>query len=597
MASREQTMPRDLYQTNGEGSPRNLYEKQGAQLSPAEERQVYYDTLMNNVSGLGRSVPKTLARVGGNALDVLGELAAASNKSVTEFIDFLGPGTVNAILRLSGSNKQIPTATGTFQKNVPGAEGGFMEPGTARDVVQAAGANIPAALGMVPVSRMPGVKAAAEEFLGFGSTRSPAKTVSDITSTAEDLAQLGPESPIQPTEMISKKQARKLALQRGTGEPAAAGYKFDQAGNIVEDKLQQDALRQGLEPGLVAMIKASNKKGKKAMLEMLGRVQMGRKNIEMQGAYRAQDVAGKSLKNRIQIVTKANRMAASKLEEVSENLRDKPADFKSAREYLRDRFRQADVIINDDGTLDFAGSTYDDQPGNQTLLRNIWKRLEAIGDDAHKGHKTKRFIDNSVSYGKQTSERGINNEVENIAKNVRREIDNELDSKFADYNNVNTQYSNTRDVIDDMQGFAGKKVDLMGDKSERPMGLLSRRIIQNYKEGQGFEDAILKLDAMAKEYADAGSKIIEAKNVAKTKDILSLDDDLLKQILFANSMDEIFGTPARASIQGLTSDAIMRRATASKRELATEAGTKVLDKLRGINQDAALDALIKLVKE
>lgn len=109
-----------------------------------------------------------------NAMDVIGELAATANRSVTEFIDFLGPDTVNSILSLAGSDKRVPTLTGALADT--GIQGGFMEPGTAREVVRAAGATIPAAVSGIPVAgrNLASVKGAAGEILGAGSARQPA---------------------------------------------------------------------------------------------------------------------------------------------------------------------------------------------------------------------------------------------------------------------------------------------------------------------------------------------------------------------------------------------------------------------------------------
>lgn len=81
---------------------------------------------------------------GADTLDVLGELAAGANRSVTEFVDFLGPDTANAILSLAGSEARVPTLT----ESIPGIKGGYMEPGLARDVVSATGGAATAATGV-----------------------------------------------------------------------------------------------------------------------------------------------------------------------------------------------------------------------------------------------------------------------------------------------------------------------------------------------------------------------------------------------------------------------------------------------------------------
>jgi len=72
----------------------------------------------------------------------LSEFAAGVNRSVLGALDFLGPDTLNAILQLSGSETRVPTLTETI-----GSEGGFVEPGLQRDILQTAGETAPLALG------------------------------------------------------------------------------------------------------------------------------------------------------------------------------------------------------------------------------------------------------------------------------------------------------------------------------------------------------------------------------------------------------------------------------------------------------------------
>ena len=120
-----------------------------------------------------------------NALDVGGEFASAANRAILGGLDYIGPGAINAGLRLAGSDYQLPTLTGTFMENAPGAEGGFMEPGTARDVVQAAGQSVPLAAGLTPVQgrNLANLSGAAAEWMGLG-TQAP---VAQIGSQAQDL--------------------------------------------------------------------------------------------------------------------------------------------------------------------------------------------------------------------------------------------------------------------------------------------------------------------------------------------------------------------------------------------------------------------------
>ena len=83
-----------------------------------------------------QKIDQALQKVPG--IPQLTEFAAATNRSVADVIDFIGPDTINAALQVSGSEMRVPTLRGSLEKT--GIEGGFVEPGLQREVIQAAGA-------------------------------------------------------------------------------------------------------------------------------------------------------------------------------------------------------------------------------------------------------------------------------------------------------------------------------------------------------------------------------------------------------------------------------------------------------------------------
>lgn len=73
----------------------------------------------------------------------LAEFAAGTNRSISGFLDFLGPDNINAVLELAGSEKRIPTLTGAVA-----SPGGFVEPGLLQRSLAAGGELSVAALGV-----------------------------------------------------------------------------------------------------------------------------------------------------------------------------------------------------------------------------------------------------------------------------------------------------------------------------------------------------------------------------------------------------------------------------------------------------------------
>ncbi len=129
----------------------------------------------------------------------LAEFASAANRSIANFADFIGPGAVNSALEVAGSDFRVPTLSDALADQGIGVEG-FMQPGLARDVVQAAGETAPVALsaGQVPrqiAQNLP--RAAAGESVSRGATRELARstpTQDIVTGVAAGAgAELGDE--------------------------------------------------------------------------------------------------------------------------------------------------------------------------------------------------------------------------------------------------------------------------------------------------------------------------------------------------------------------------------------------------------------------
>jgi hypothetical protein len=152
-------------------------------------------------------------------LQVAGEFANAANRSFLEGLDYVGPGAINAGLRLAGSDYQVPTFTGMFEENVPGAQGGFMPEGTERDVVRGAGSALPVAAAMKSVAgrNLASVPGAAADWFGFGSSAPAADAVSQVSEMLRPNAARTPVEiadqvnyPLTPGERTGSKSLKLL---------------------------------------------------------------------------------------------------------------------------------------------------------------------------------------------------------------------------------------------------------------------------------------------------------------------------------------------------------------------------------------------------
>jgi hypothetical protein len=471
---------------------------------------------------------------GRQAFNALSELAAASNKSVTEFVDFLGPDTVNAVLSLSGSEYRVPTLTGALEPI--GIRGGFMDEGVPRDIVRAAGSLLPAAAGMKQVKGrdITRAKDAFSELLGFGSAAA-APVVKPIAKTAEAVTEAA--KPLMPVSKAAKEA--ELPLLRQSGEVAAAGFKLDDAGRVVKDKAQQVALKAGVDEGAVSMMAASDKPTKARMSSMMDMLEKGKKSLEFRNFNPPQRVMGQALKDRLSVIQKTNADAAGQLDSVAKSLKGKPVDVSAPiNNFIAKLENQGIAFDPATGKLNFDDSTIEGLNEPQAIIKRVVNRLYETGDptqNAYRAHNAKKFIDEQVTYGKSQS--GLSGTMEGIIKGLRRDIDSALDAKFPEYDRVNTNYADTRAIIDEVQALAGKRVNLRGEKSDKALGTMSRKILSNYNTGTAMEDLFENLDVVARRY---GNPLTD-----------NISDDLKKVVSMEAEMRRMFPTATKPNtLQG-----------------------------------------------
>lgn len=587
---------------------------QGAFGQKQPSKQEYYRELNNQIGGGKPSslvldsvreranMPQVDSASSNPALRVLGELAASANRTVTEMVDFLGPNTINNILSLSGSQKRVPTLTGALEDY--GIQGNFMEPGAAREAVQAGGNLLTAGVGMVPVKREIGtVASTVADVLGAGSTAVTQPFRDAAPYVSETLGNLTPSNPLT----AGKRKAAELPLKRMTGDIDAFGYKLDSAGKVVADPTQKAAAKQGFEEGLVTMVKATDPQTRQNMRAMLDVVEQGKRNFKSQAVNRPLDIVGDSITSRVKVIQRANQAAGRRLDGVAKSLQGKAVDPQPAVEGLVSSLDDMGIKLNvapGKMEIDFSGSDIEGLEGSQKVVTNMLKRLfDTKSPDAYDVHRMKRFIDENVTYGK--SQEGLSGRVEGIFKTLRRELDGILDSQFPEYNRVNTQYSETIGALDALQDVAGKKVNLMGDNVDKALGTLSRRLLSNAQSRVPLMDALGQADSVAKKYVTSSStdvvpyaKVMESASISPD----SLNDDLIAQVMFVDELEKTFGTHARTSLQGdvakVADRAIDTVAGSQTMFGAAAEGAKAGYRFsRGINEENALKALRKLLEE
>lgn len=379
-----------------------------------------------------------------------------------------------------------------------------------------------------------------------------------------------------------KKEVSDL-LQSGSTDRKVARYMLDGAGKAKKDPIAIEAVRQGVDEGVVAMLKGASRSDRANMRRMLTVVERSKENAREGAVNRSTDVIGGSLVQRIKVVDKAKRAAGHKLNRVVKDLEGKPVAFHGAvDEFIADLDDMGVSLIRDDNGVirpNFEGSAVENLAGVEAPLKRIIERMQRSRVDAKRAHDLKRYIDENVSYGKIGGAEGLTGNTERVLKKLRHNLNEALNQNYDEYKAANKIYSETKGALDAIQDAAGSKIDTMGEGADKALGTLSNSLLSNIRSRVGLANSI---DDLSKIAAKHGGQF---------------DDDIITQAVFADELDALFGAQAKRSLQGETEKAVRNGLSGGVKEAAIDMAAKGVDKARNVNQEAAFNALRRLLED
>lgn len=375
----------------------------------------------------------------------------------------------------------------------------------------------------------------------------------------------------------------------GVGEPKLIAAPLDEA-----------AVLQGFDKGVLASVKDGTPTDKAKFSEMVDIMERGKKNAEFAAQNRPSDVLGRSLMERFNVVRRANRDAGPKINKVAKSLKGQPVNIEAATTAFADRLAELGIELLPDGKGGFKPGFQNSSvgPGDRAPLKEVLRVMSLKGRgeiDGFTTHEMKRIIDDNVTFGKTKT--GIGGRTESALKEFRAGLDEALDSTFPEYNQANIQYSDTIGILDEFQTLIGKKTDLTRPTAEKQVGTLLRRVLSNAQSRVRVLDVAQDIEDVATKYIDIVGplRIGEAPATA-------FKDNIIKQVIFADELDRQFGAVARTSFQGQIQQGVEQaaKATTSKAGLADAAIgalAKGVEKARGINDKNAFKAIRDLLSE
>lgn len=259
-----------------------------------------------------------------------------------------------------------------------------------------------------------------------------------------------------------------------------------------------------------------------------------------------ESVVGKPIVNRLKTLTNQVKGYGTQLDKVAEMLKGKAVKAKDAVIRTIDGTLDSIGIKQGKDGLDFKGSNLEGLGANEKIISNVYRRLTEA-TDASDFHRLKRYIDNSVDFGKRGE--GFTGEAGRLLKEWRRAIDSALDSEFPAYNKVNTALSERIGPLDDLRdalkGVDGADVDLL----EMGAGLLARRITSTAVSNPKIRQILRNLDKFT---AIKGKTSLSVERLQDFYNILDKYYDIARKTGFQGQVAS--GVEKASSVQGYLMD-------------------------------------------
>lgn len=410
-----------------------------------------------------------------------------------------------------------------------------------------------------------------------------------------------PPQPISPWQLPKKKViGQRLAQQQQIGgdDLRIAGYKLSDKGRTVKDsswtKYANQAKEAGFDEGALATLKNASRADKDRMLTMVDDMETALFDKKKALRTRPGNRVGEVLKDRVKTLTDLKEEAGSQLDDVARSLKPEQADFTPAINSFINKLDDMGIKLGDDLTPDFRYSDIEGLDSAEKALTRVIKRLKADTPgktpSAYDMHRLKRYIDNNVSYDKSGD--GLIAQVENIVKDLRHDVDNILDTRFPEYNRVNTQYADTITALDSLQSSVGKRLDFNSKYADSALGQELRKLTSNYKSRNDLMESMDVVEDTLRKYGK------------------EFDSDIDSLVVFNNMIDEAFDPIAGRSLRGEVGkaniDAAIKMAEAARgqktvlgmgADAAAWAGKKAFKPDRAKEIEDQLNTLRELLKQ
>ena len=410
------------------------------------------------------------------------------------------------------------------------------------------------------------------------------------------------------SDIIGNRKVVKDLLDRGIMDNKTAGYMLAEPKiklpaikgkvKLKTDRIAKDALDQGWNKDAIMLAQRSNPDTRREMDRMITIRKEIQNNPILRGKKRTSNVIGEGILRRYEPVNNANKAAGERIDNIADNQLSKiydeiyPELNREAKKFLEVLQREGIDILDGSGvpinasnpgkraaSLRFDNSNFMRLPESAIIDRVFERLIKNPKPTAKDVHQIKRYIDNNISYGSDTT--GAKRSAEKIISDLRSGLDSVLDNRVKAYDNANKVYAETIEPIKEIKRFLGKNSDIEEDAGVEKAGTLTRRIRSMAVTGPEVRAIIEELDEISKKYGYKGK------------------DDLESLMIFEGAMNNFLGETTDNSARNIVR-------TGTKQGLTDVIGGEggrlgVINFLKSladptINEDNAIDSMEKLLK-
>lgn len=289
------------------------------------------------------------------------------------------------------------------------------------------------------------------------------------------------------------------------------------------------------------------------------------------------DEVGDNFIKKLEPIKQLRKDFGKQVDEAAKAIKGEVVDNTQLRNSVNEIVSEFD-INKIDGKYDFTNSVFDALPNAQkTKLSSILDKAGTVGDDAYKTHLLKKQVYELVDFSGKSAD-GLSGNAERLLKQIANSADSSLDEAFDTYRVANDDFKNIATVLGDVDDVFGRKA-ITTSKAGNKM----RALFSNQQSRTSVQNLMKRIDDVSGVYG-VGNK-----------------QRLLDQALFANTLEDLYGTQAVTSLQGEVTKAINRTQALAEglRNPIQGVGSLVaegVERVAGQTDEAKIKALTKLLQ-